>query len=214
MSTKLIAFITKWILKLFYGTNTWDVRGAEHFLVLLQNNKSVIISAWHGQLLGVFMHLSKTGKGYYGLTGTHKDAELITQVGERMGWEFLRGSSKERGKEAFKNIVNTLSSESVLLAITPDGPSGPARIPKPGVIRASQKTNTAVVPVSIHSSRHWTFTNWDAFFLEKPFGKIWIEYGEPIYFDSKQPFEEASQKLIDAMDQIQENNLYYANNSK
>lgn len=155
------------------------------------------------------MHLS--GNNYHGLTGLHKDAELISQIGAKMKWIFLRGSSKQRGKEAFTEIIKTLTKQSTLLAITPDGPSGPARIPKPGVIRASQKTGVPVVPVTVHSSRRWSFINWDTFYLEKPFGKIWIEYGEPIYFTKDIKMDDGANVLIDAMDTLEHHNLYYAN---
>ncbi|MBL7012874.1 MAG: DUF374 domain-containing protein [Candidatus Marinimicrobia bacterium] len=211
MKISLLSFFGKWTLKLFYGLNRWDIRGTNHYLNVLSSNQSVIISCWHGQLLAVFMHLS--GNNYYGLTGMHKDAELISQIGNKMKWTFLRGSSKERGKEAFSEIVDILTSKSTLLAITPDGPSGPARVPKPGVIRASQKTGAPVVPVTVHSSRNWAFTNWDTFFMEKPFGKIWIEYGKPIYFSEEESMESCINILTQSMIELEKNNLHYANKS-
>ncbi|MBT3589554.1 MAG: DUF374 domain-containing protein [Candidatus Marinimicrobia bacterium] len=212
MKIVILSYLGKWILKLFYGLNIWDVRGKNNYLELLNSNQSVIISCWHGQLLAVFMNLS--GNNYHGLAGMHKDAELISQIGQKLKWSILRGSSKERGKEAFIEIVDTLNSESTLLAITPDGPSGPARVPKHGVIRASQKTGAPVVPVTVHSSRNWTFTNWDTFFVEKPFGKIWIEYGEPIYFTEDEPIESGLNILTNAMNELENHNLYHANNSQ
>ncbi len=90
--------------------------------------------------------------------------------------------------------------------ITPDGPTGPARVPKPGGIRAAQATNAAIIPISVHSTRRWGFTNWDTFYLEKPFGKIFIQYGEPIFFNKKQNFDECSQILIEKMNELE--NIY------
>ncbi|MBT7520061.1 MAG: hypothetical protein HN654_06805, partial [Candidatus Marinimicrobia bacterium] len=85
----------------------------------------------------------------------------------------------------------------------PDGPTGPARVPKPGGIRAAQATNAAIIPISVHSTRRWGFTNWDTFYLEKPFGKIYIQYGEPIFFNKKQNFDECSQILIEKMNEME-----------
>ena len=56
------------------------------------------------------------------------------------------------------------------------------------------------------------FTNWDTFYLEKPFGKIFIEYGEPIVFDQNADFQTCSETLIKAMDRVEHSNLQYTNN--
>ena len=55
-------------------------------------------------------------------------------------------------------------------------------------------------------TRKWGFANWDTFYLEKPFGKIYIQYGEPIFFDKKLDFDECSQILIEKMHEIE--NIY------
>jgi lysophospholipid acyltransferase (LPLAT)-like uncharacterized protein len=54
--------------------------------------------------------------------------------------------------------------------------------------------------------------NWDTFYLEKPFGKIFIEYGEPIVFDQHADFETCAETLIKEMDWVEHNNLQYTNN--
>ena len=74
------------------------------------------------------------------LAGTHKDADLISQIATNWGWNMIRGSSKEKGATAYKSMLRLLrSSTSSLLFITPDGPSGPPKIPKKGVIRLAQR---------------------------------------------------------------------------
>ena len=119
----------------------------------------------------------------------------------------MRGSSKEKGDVVYKNMINALKKPGNAVFITPDGPTGPARVPKPGGIRAAQATNAAIIPISVHSTRRWGFTNWDTFYLEKPFGKIYIQYGEPIFFDKKQNFDECSQILIEKINEMEYINL-------
>ena len=63
-----------------------------------------------------------------------------------MGWKLLRGSSSDRGKEVYKEMVNILADTGNVLVLTPDGPKGPAKEPKPGIIRAAQKTNAVILP--------------------------------------------------------------------
>ena len=51
----------------------------------------------------------------------------------------------------------------------------------------------------------------DIFHLEKPFGKIFITYGEPINYDKNEESEECINKFIQAMKLTGRNNLFYAN---
>ena len=201
------AILAKWLLLLIYKTNRWDIRGTENFEIAGSNNKSVIISTWHGQLLTPFMHLAK--KKHYGLAGLNRDGELISKVGNQLGWKILRGSSSKGGSRIFIEIVKILRQPSTLIGITPDGPRGPEKIPKAGVIKAAQKTGAIIIPVSSISTRNWKFVNWHTFFLEKPFGKIYLKYGQPITFKIDDDFELCKSSLIKAMDDVEKENKEY-----
>jgi lysophospholipid acyltransferase (LPLAT)-like uncharacterized protein len=192
------------LLKFIYGSNRKDVRGRDNYESLIKEGESVILSVWHGQLLSVVHDLRK--ENFYAIAGTHKDAEIISRIATKWGWNMMRGSSKEKGDVAYKDMINALKQPGNAVFITPDGPTGPARVPKPGGIRAAQATNAAIIPISVHSTRRWGFTNWDTFYLEKPFGKIFIQYGEPIFFNKEQDFDECSQILIEKMNEIE--NIY------
>ena len=193
------------LLKLIYGSNRKDVKGRDNYESLIKEGKSVILSVWHGQLLSVVHDLRK--ENFYAIAGTHEDAEIISRIATKWGWNMMRGSSKEKGEVAYKNMINALKQPGNAVFITPDGPTGPARVPKPGGIRAAQTTNSAIIPIGVHSTRRWEFTNWDTFYLEKPFGKIFIQYGEPIFFNKEQDFDECSQILIEKMNEMENINL-------
>ena len=47
----LLSKIGKWIVILLYNTNKWKVEGESNYKELIKNNKSVIISIWHGRVL-------------------------------------------------------------------------------------------------------------------------------------------------------------------
>lgn len=196
------------ILKLLYSTNKYHVSGKKNIQKIRNSGTSIIISTWHSNLLSVFYELRKLD--VHALAGTHNDAELISQVALKWGWKMIRGSSKEDGSKAYKEILKTLSKPSNILFITPDGPTGPAKQPKPGIIRAAQATQAAIIPTSVISTRHWGFTNWDTFYLEKPFGKIFINYSDPIFIDKNINFKKAVLKFNEAMDKSDKINLHNA----
>ena len=196
------------ILKTLYSTNRFHIEGRGAVADLHKKNKSVIISTWHSDLLSVFYNLKDFN--VHALAGTHNDAELISQVALKWGWKMIRGSSKEDGSIAYKGILKTLRTPGSIVFITPDGPTGPPKIPKPGIIRAAQTTQAAIIPTSVFATRRWGFKNWDTFYLEKPFGKIFINYGDPIYIDKKLNHEEVENLFKIGMNESSEKNLYNA----
>ena len=193
------------LLKLLYYSNQWFVKGENNYRNILELKKSVLICCWHGQLLSVAKNLS--GNNYYAIAGTHRDAEIISRICEKWKFEMIRGSSKEKGSIAFKKILSALKKPSTLVFITPDGPTGPARHPKEGIIRAAQLSGSAIIPVTSYSNNRWTFKNWDEFFLEKPFGEIHIMYGSPFYLNKSMDKNECERIIIKKMKNLEKDNV-------
>ena len=69
---------------------------------------------------------------------THQDADIISRVAASWGWNMIRGSSKEKGDIAYRKIFKILKEKQNIFFITPDGPTGPPKVPKLGIIRASK----------------------------------------------------------------------------
>ena len=197
----LLSKICKRIVLLLYNTNKWNIEGEYNYQDFLRNNNSVIISIWHGRVLNFVKQLANNQ--FYALAGTHNDAEIISRICLDTGWKVIRGSSSDKGKEAFEGIVEALKVPGSLVAMTPDGPKGPAKIPKAGVVKAAQNTGVAIIPAASHCTKHWGFKNWDTFYIPKPFGRIEVIYGEPVYFKHDQSFDECLYILKEAMDKLE-----------
>ena len=202
-SLKLYLFtkIGKLLILLLYNTNKWNIEGEEHYKQLIEQRKSVIISIWHGRVLTFVKQLAY--KKYYAVAGTHFDAEIIARICANMGWNVIRGSSSDKGREAYEAILNTLNQPGSVVAMTPDGPKGPAKIPKAGLVKAAQRTGAFIIPAAAHSTRRWGFKNWDTFFVAKPFGRIEVIYGEPLSFSEKDQFVDCLAKVKEAMDVLE-----------
>ena len=202
-SLKLYLFtkIGKLLILLLYNTNKWNIEGEEHYKQLIEQRKSVIISIWHGRVLTFVKQLAY--KKYYAVAGTHFDAEIIARICANMGWNVIRGSSSDKGREAYEAILNTLNQPGSVVAMTPDGPKGPAKIPKAGLVKAAQRTGAFIIPAAAHSTRRWGFTNWDTFYVAKPFGRIEMIYGKPISFSEDDQFVDCLAKVKEAMDVLE-----------
>tara|TARA_B100000902_G_scaffold259965_1_gene246205 strand:+ start:3083 stop:3709 length:627 start_codon:yes stop_codon:yes gene_type:complete len=188
MAYKIKTVVLKLLIEFLYGFNRWNVFGEENIKSLVEKNRSFILVTWHGKVLSVFKYFSK--KNYIGLASKSRDGSLIVDVGEKMGYKFVRGSSGKGGSEAYQDMVDLLKAPSTRLIITPDGPTGPEHVPKPGAVRLARESGVPVIPVIGHTSRSWTLKNWHTFYISKPFSKIKLVIGKPIYFSKDQPIEE------------------------
>ena len=191
------------LIRFLYGSCRWSVLGFDNVETLLKSNSSFIIAFWHGNLFIPYYKLAKYQ--FHILAGFHHDAELGVSIGKKLGWKFLRGSSSQDGNKAFEQMIKLLSKPNNVLAITPDGPKGPAKIPKPGVVKAAQKTGVPIIPVAGRSRRSWGFTNWDTFHITKPFTRIKLSFGEPIYFSIKDDFNTCLDSLKTRLNKLDEN---------
>ena len=195
------AVFARIVLDFIYNTNSKVVEGRENIINEINLGKSVILCVWHARLLSV-VHDLKNEK-VNALAGTHQDADIISRVAASWGWNMIRGSSKEKGDVAYRKIFKILREKQNIFFITPDGPTGPPKVPKLGIIRASQKTQTKVIPIGVYSTKNWGFTNWDTFFLEKPFGKLFIKYGAPILLGKEESTVKCIDLLIKKMDIVE-----------
>ena len=136
MMYKIKTFALKLAINFLYGFNRWEVVGEENIQNLIAQNKSFILVTWHGKVLAVFKYFSN--KNYVGLASKSKDGDLIVDVGIKMGYKFVRGSSGKGGGKAYQDMIELLQKPSMQLIITPDGPTGPEHVPKQGAVRLAK----------------------------------------------------------------------------
>lgn len=181
--------------------HTWRVRftGRDRFLALRAAGTPVIMAVWHGELIGFIW--SCRGRGTVGMVSESKDGEIITRVSHGVGFTHVRGSSSRGGARALLGAVRALQ-EGHEVALTPDGPRGPAEVFQPGAIAAAQRTGAPIVPFRVRASRAWRFNDsWDRFFLPKPFARVTVAVGEPVFIaaDTEESMEALCARLAQAM---------------
>jgi lysophospholipid acyltransferase (LPLAT)-like uncharacterized protein len=82
------------------------------------------------------------------------------------------------------------------IAITPDGPRGPAHMAKPGAVAVVQWTGVVIVPVAAAASAFWKVASWDGFVIPKPFATVQIVYGTPMKVSQgREARQDANEKL-------------------
>ena len=58
-------------------------------------------------------------------------------------------------------------------------------------------------PAAGQSTKHWSFKNWDTFYLAKPFGKIVQLFGEPIILKKDEDYAWCVKKLKNALNKLE-----------
>ena len=179
---------------------TWRMRfsGRDRFLALRAARRPVIMAVWHGELLG-FMWAFR-GRGMVAMVSDSKDGELITRISQRVGYAHVRGSSSRGGARALLRAVRALE-EGHEVIVTPDGPRGPAGVFQPGAIAAARRTGAPILPCRVVVQRAWRFDSWDRFVLPKPFARVRVAVGEPVFVppDSDESQEALCERLTQAM---------------
>ena len=161
-----------------FTTSLTTVRG-ESRARLRAADKRFIYAFWHQRQ--VFFTVSHRGDNVSILISRSVDGEMIAEtIRLCCGVSSIRGSSTRGASDAVRGMIKALRS-GLDLGITPDGPKGPAREIKDGVMYLAQKLGVPILPVTSAQSNRWVFKKaWDQFHLPMPFGRAVVVYGEPI----------------------------------
>lgn len=157
---------------------TWRIRvvNGGYLLDLRRAERPFIFALWHGHLLPLLWHHRR--QGVIILISEHHDGELVARAAESLGYGLIRGSSTRGADRALISLVRELNAGHEV-AITPDGPRGPAETFAPGALVAAQRSDSFILPVAASADRAWRLRSWDRFVIPKPFARVTIAYATP-----------------------------------
>lgn len=136
------------------------------------------------------------------LVSRSADGEMIARTMELSRIAAVRGSSSRGGAAAAREMVEILRSGRDV-GITPDGPKGPAREVKEGVVRVAQLSGAPIVPIAnALSNRLEVAKAWDRFQVPLPFGRSVVIYGEPVRVAPGDDLAAKAAELKAAMDAV------------
>jgi lysophospholipid acyltransferase (LPLAT)-like uncharacterized protein len=126
------------------------------------------------------------------MSSRHRDGELMVSTYRRFGVDAARGSSSKGATGALREFIRAAQRGSNLV-FTPDGPKGPPRVAKSGVVLAAQATGNAIIPVVFIARRKRSLRSWDSFQVPLPFSRGLFLYGDPIAVPRRLSDEEVEQ---------------------
>jgi lysophospholipid acyltransferase (LPLAT)-like uncharacterized protein len=210
MKRKIKLWLAKWLaytfVRILHATLRYEVIGAENRKKAEQASpkSNFAIATWHqNAILGISGH---AGQGVSIIISPSFDGELVTFLANKLGLGAIRGSSSRGGKEAL-SAAHDLVHSGGSVAITVDGPRGPRHEVKAGIVALSLKTRISILPMNAIADRYWVLNKtWDKFRIPKPFSRVRVYYGDPIFppaGEDPKEFEDIKKEVSGALHAIE-----------
>lgn len=159
---------------------------------LRKQNKNYILAFWHGtMLLPWYLHRNQDTAS---LISKSKDGDLLAKLLRNWNYTVVRGSSSEGGEIALGIMVD-YAKNLKSVAITPDGPKGPAHKMKAGAVVAAKKSGVPLVLLGVGFKKKKILKSWDRFEIPLIFSKARAVYSEPIFIQPDLSYEETSEVI-------------------
>lgn len=178
-------------LKLVFATLRWTREGedkAEAVWNDADSGRGAILCLWH-KAIPISPHAWPKGRArpeMRVLISQSADGEFIAQAMEKFELYAIRGSSKKKsdpgknknGEVAFREMIAWVKGGGAV-AITPDGPRGPAEVMQPGVAALARMTGAPPLLVGLAARPCIRLGTWDRTIVPLPFSRAAIVWDAP-----------------------------------
>ncbi len=178
--TVVFAFLLGLLLRWMCGSNRLTITGRHIFDDHVEQGHNIFVF-WHSRLFYLVYYYMKRspGRKVCMLISMSRDGDYGAALVRRLKQDVVRGSSSRGAMVAVRKLMSRINAGDNV-AITPDGPRGPALAVGEGVIKLAQMTGARIVPVSYDATRSFRLRSWDRFLVVLPLGRVHLAFGEPI----------------------------------
>lgn len=203
-----IASLLAAYLRLVYRTSR-TVKGSDRPTSIVTEHAPMIVALWHGQHL-LAPCMTPPGTPLVAMFSKSADAELNALVGEKLGFEIVRGSGgRDRESAAGKGGARALLALKKALqdgknvAMIADIPHGTPRQAGLGIVTLARISGRPIVAAALVTSRRKVIEkSWDKTTFNLPFGRKAIVSGVPVYVPADAGEEELEAKRREVTDSL------------
>ncbi len=171
-----VGWLGGWALRIL--RSSWRIRFEGTNPLEHHSGSAQIGAIWHRDALIVAALFQ--GRGFTVPVSRSRDGELIATALGPLGYSApLRGSSSRGAAGILRGMVRRVKS-GVTIAIPIDGPRGPARHSKLGVVAVARLSGVAITPLACSGRPCLRFRSWDGMLLPLPLARVVCRFGEPI----------------------------------
>ncbi len=163
-------------MRLLAGSWRITTEHEERWRPLHEAGRAHVFLLWHEVLLPLLWHHRRQDIAI--VVSENRDGQYLADFAQALGYRTVRGSSSRGAARALLGAVRELRAGRPV-AFTPDGPRGPRRALKPGVVAAAQRGAGVIVPIHARADRSWRLDSWDRFLIPKPRARVTVTYGRP-----------------------------------
>ncbi len=174
---KVVPYLAYLYIRLLYRSMRIEFRGARVLDQVRRESGNYILAFWHSRF--VLMPYVYPDRRIVVLASAHRDSRMLGNILTRFGLVRVEGSSTRGGMAGLRALLRKVR-EGYDVGITPDGPKGPRREVKQGVIATARFTGLPVIPVAFSAARARRLASWDRTMIPSPFSRGLFVYGEPI----------------------------------
>lgn len=187
---RTLAAVLAAYLRVVYATIRWTREGQERAEGVWRDGGGAILCFWHARIpLAPQSWPNRMGERQeiHALISQSTDGEFIARAVEQLGIPSIRGSSKKKhdrsknkgGERAFRDMLRWVKAGNAV-AITPDGPRGPAETMDKGAPVLAQITGAPVLFVGVASKPCLRLGTWDRTVIPLPFSRGAMVWDGPL----------------------------------
>jgi len=184
-----LALMLSAYLDLALRTTRWRFENRAEADAAVAAETGIVACFWHGRIpLGPACRTVLAKKPRKVMISLSPDGEFIARAMERLSFPAIRGSSarsgdggdSKGGAGALREALKFIKSGGVV-AITPDGPRGPARTMAAGAVTLAKLTGAPVFLFGLSARPAFSLNSWDKTLFPLPFGRGAVVFVGPLY---------------------------------
>ena len=143
----------------------------------VERRRPMIIAVWHQDLIYAVSLMGRYSPIVM-ISGS-RDGRRAARIAESLGCETVSGSTSRGGARGLIELIRMLRGGRLAGHIV-DGPRGPARKVKPGIVLLASRTGASILPGLVTAQRRWVARSWDRFQVPLPFTQVLVRLATPI----------------------------------
>ena len=188
VQTSMAWLLSEW-MRFCYATIRWEHENKQVAEEVWAEGGGVLCAFWHSRLaLAPVCWPMERAQPVKGLVSLSADGEFFARAVGRLGIPAVRGSSSNKdkakqskgGTQALRDGLKQLKVGG--LALTPDGPRGPARHMAEGLPLMARISGAPVLFIGLSCKPAIRLNSWDKAIVPLPFGKgaiVWDKAWHP-----------------------------------
>lgn len=165
-------------------TGRFHVEGRRNLDQALATQRPLLWCLWHGQMMAFVVYGDRLldPTRFAAVIAGDDRGDTLGTLARRLGGRAYRvdmGGNPVAAGRAVLRVIQAMQEGSQSV-IAPDGPDGPAFVPKAGVAYLARKARAVLIPTGVWTRQAIQLNRWDRYLVPLPFAHYQVALGEPI----------------------------------